>query len=128
MQVSPVYSDVVTEVRDFLAERMAAAVRAGVPGERIIVDPGIGFGKTAGHNLELLRRISEFRLLGVPIMVGPSRKRFIGQVLGIEKPADRLMGTMAAVAAMVLAGVEMVRVHDVTEARQVADLCAAIRG
>ncbi|HSW45812.1 MAG TPA: dihydropteroate synthase [Phycisphaerae bacterium] len=128
MQDNPVYRDVVAEVRSFLAERIEAAVGAGIARERIIVDPGIGFGKTTEHNLEILRRIGKFRSLGVPVMVGPSRKRFIGQVLGIENPADRLMGTMAAAAACVLSGVELVRVHDVAAARQVVDLCAAIRG
>ncbi len=128
MQVSPVYADVVGEIRGFLAERVETAVRAGIPRERIIADPGIGFGKTTEHNLEIIRRVREFRSLGVPIMIGPSRKRFIGQILGIEKPADRLMGTIAVVAAVALAGVEMVRVHDVREARQVVDLCSAITG
>lgn len=126
MQVSPVYADVVGEIRGFLAERVETAVRAGIPRERIIADPGIGFGKTTEHNLEIIRRVREFRSLGVPVMIGPSRKRFIGQILGIEKPADRLMGTIAVVAAVALAGVEMVRVHDVREARQVMDMCAAI--
>jgi len=127
MQQNPLYDDVVAEIKAFLAERVEHAVRAGVPGSRIIVDPGLGFGKTTDHNLEILRRLDEFGQLGVPVMVGPSRKRFIGQVLGIEHPAERLMGTVAAVAACVLAGVECVRVHDVAACRQVADLCAAIR-
>jgi dihydropteroate synthase len=126
MQANPVYDDVVGEIRGFLAQRIETAVCAGIPGERIIADPGIGFGKTVDHNLELIRRVHEFRSLGVPVMVGPSRKRFIGQVLGIENPADRLMGTMAVVAAVALAGVEMVRVHDVRDARQVVDMCTAI--
>ncbi len=128
MQINPAYLDAVAEIRDFLAERIESVASAGVVRERIVVDPGIGFGKTLEHNLEIIRRGGEFRSLGVPLMIGPSRKRFIGQVLGIEQPADRLMGTMAAVAAAVLAGVEMVRVHDVPAARQVADMCAAIRG
>lgn len=128
MQANPVYDDVVGEIRGFLAERVETAVRAGIPRERIIADPGIGFGKTTEHNLEIIRRVREFRSLGVPVMIGPSRKRFIGQILGIERPADRLMGTIAVVAAVALAGVEMVRVHDVREARQVADMCAAITG
>jgi dihydropteroate synthase len=126
MQVDPVYTDVVGEIRDFLAERIEVAVCAGIPRERIIADPGIGFGKTVDHNLQLIRRVCEFRSLGVPVMIGPSRKRFIGQVLGIENPADRLVGTMAVVAAVALAGVEMVRVHDVREARQVVDMCTAL--
>jgi len=128
MQHKPAYRDVVGEIREFWEDRIAAAVRAGIPRERIIVDPGIGFGKTTAHNLEILGRLAELRELLVPVMVGPSRKRFIGEVLGIEQSADRLMGTMAAVAACVLAGVELVRVHDVAAARQVADMCRAIRG
>jgi dihydropteroate synthase len=127
MQADPTYDDVIAEIRAFLSDRIDTALRAGIPRRRIIVDPGIGFGKTVAHNLQILRRLAEFRTLGVPIMVGPSRKRFIGQVLGLEQPADRLMGTMAAVAAAVLAGAELIRVHDVAPARQVVDLCAAIR-
>ncbi len=128
MQINPAYDDAVGDIRGFLAERIESVTSAGVARERIVVDPGIGFGKTTEHNLEIIRRVGEFHSLGVPIMLGPSRKRFIGQVLGIEQPADRLMGTMAAVAAAILAGVEMVRVHDVAAARQVADMGAAIRG
>jgi len=128
MQHKPTYRDVVGEIREFWEDRIVAAVRAGIPRERIIVDPGIGFGKTTAHNLEILSRLAELREPLVPVMVGPSRKRFIGEVLGIERPADRLMGTMAAVAACVLAGAELVRVHDVAAARQVADMCKAIRG
>lgn len=127
MQAAPVYDDVVAEVCEFLAGRIETALQAGIPRERIIVDPGIGFGKTTEHNLEILRRVGSFRELGVPVLVGPSRKRFIGDVLGIASPRDRMMGTLAAVSACVLAGVECVRVHDVAACRQVVDLCAAIR-
>lgn len=126
MQRNPQYADVVTEVKDYLAERIAVAINAGIPRERIIADPGIGFGKTPDHNLELLQRIDEFAELGVPILVGPSRKRFIGQILGIEDPKQRLNGTLAAVAACVLSGVDCIRVHDVKPCREVADLAAAI--
>ncbi len=128
MQRDPAYGDVIAEVAAFLDDRVAAAQHAGIARTRIVVDPGIGFGKTTAHNLEILRNVSAFRKLGVPVMVGPSRKRFIGEVLSIDAPADRLMGTAAAVAACVLAGVECLRVHDVSANRQVADLCAAIRG
>jgi dihydropteroate synthase len=127
MQKAPTYTDVVAEVRQFLAERIAAATTAGIARERIIADPGIGFGKTTAHNLDILRRAREFRSLGVPLLIGPSRKRFIGEVLRIPEPINRLNGTLAAVAACVLAGVECVRVHDVAAARQTADFCAAIR-
>jgi len=127
MQRNPTYDDVVAEVAGFLEQRIACATDAGIARERIIVDPGIGFGKTTRHSLEILRRLEALRLLGVPVLVGPSRKRFIGEILGLAEPRDRLMGTAAAVAACVLAGIECVRVHDVAPCRQVADLCAAIR-
>jgi dihydropteroate synthase len=127
MQQAPVYDDVVEEITAFLRGRIAAAAGAGIPRVRMIVDPGLGFGKTTAHNLEILRRVDAFRELGVPVLVGPSRKRFIGDILGIDRPANRLMGTAAAAAACVLAGVECVRVHDVAAGRQVCDLAAAIR-
>ncbi|NLX12379.1 MAG: dihydropteroate synthase [Phycisphaerales bacterium] len=128
MQTNPTYTDVVSEVADFLQERMNYALRSGIARERILFDPGLGFGKTTAHNLEILRRLGELRSLGVPLMVGPSRKRFIGEILHIDNPADRVTGTAAAVAACVLAGAECIRVHDVAACRQAADLCAAIRG
>lgn len=127
MQAKPVYEDVVAEVRAFLRERVEYATRAGVARDRVIVDPGIGFGKTGLHNLEILRRLDELRGLRVPVMIGPSRKRFIGDVLGGRPPHGRLFGTAGAVAACVLAGVECVRVHDVAACRDVAEVCAAIR-
>ncbi len=126
MQKNPSYDDVVVEVRAFLAERVEAAVAAGIDRGRIIVDPGIGFGKTTQHNLEIVRRWGEFERLGVPTLIGPSRKRFIGQVLGIDDPHERVIGTSAVVAAAVLAGARMVRVHDVREAAQVVRMCHAI--
>jgi dihydropteroate synthase len=128
MQHEPVYADVVGEVRTYLAQRIEAAVGAGVARPRLMADPGIGFGKTAAHNLELLRRVSEFASLGVPLFVGPSRKRFIADITGALQVPDRLAGTIAAVCACVLAGVECVRVHDVPDCRRAVDLCAAIRG
>ncbi|MBP7937511.1 MAG: dihydropteroate synthase [Phycisphaerae bacterium] len=129
MQADPTYVDVVEEIRSFLQDRMARALAAGIPPERIILDPGIGigFGKTTNHNLMILRNLKRFLGLGVPVLVGPSRKRFIGEVLRLPSPADRLYGTLATVAACALAGVECVRVHDVAPARQVADLVAAIQ-
>ena len=102
---------------------MSAA--AGVPEERIIVDPGLGFSKTAGHNLQILGRLRELRALGRPILVGPSRKAFIGAVTGA--PVDRREGgTAASVAAAVLEGADFVRVHDVALMRQVAQVARAI--
>jgi len=127
MQENPVYQDIFQEIKDFLADRIDYATEAGIDRERIIIDPGIGFGKTTSHNLDIIHRADVFNQLGVPVMIGPSRKRFISEILGIDQPANRLMGTAAAVAACILAGVECVRVHDVAACRQVADMCAAIR-
>jgi dihydropteroate synthase len=103
----------VTEVRSFLAERIEAAVAAGIGRDRLCVDPGIGFGKGLEHNLELLREIGSFADLGVPVLVGVSRKRFLGELTGVEDPAERLEGTLGAVAWCAVRGVDVVRVHDV---------------
>jgi dihydropteroate synthase len=113
MQVDPTYEDVVGEVHSFLAERIAAAVSAGVGPDGLCVDPGIGFGKTLAHNLELLRAIDTFRDLGAPVLAGVSRKRFVGELSGALDPADRLEGTFGAVAWCASRGVDLVRVHDV---------------
>jgi len=113
MQTDPYYDDVVTEVRGFLTERLEAAVAAGIGRDRLCIDPGIGFGKNLEHNLALLRSIGSFRELGVPVLVGVSRKRFIGELSGAEDPASRLEGSVAAAVWCASQGVEMVRVHDV---------------
>jgi len=126
MQSRAVYGDVVAEVADELGQALARAAAAGIPAERTILDPGIGFAKKAEHSLEILARLGELRALGRPLLVGPSRKSFIGHVTGAPVE-ERLPGTLAAVAAAVLAGAEMVRAHDVAEARQAARLAAAIR-
>ncbi|MBM4049861.1 MAG: dihydropteroate synthase, partial [Planctomycetes bacterium] len=126
MQKNPTYADVVGDILAFLRAQIAAAVRAGVAAERLIVDPGIGFGKTVAHNLESLRRLDEFRSLGRPVMIGTSRKSFIGQVLGVPVE-QRLMGTAATVAWAVAKGAKIVRVHDVGEAVQVVRMCDAIK-
>jgi dihydropteroate synthase len=122
-----VYGDVVEEVARELAEALARAERAGVARERVILDPGIGFAKTAAHSISLIARVERLRALGRPLLLGPSRKSFIGQVAGAPVEA-RLPGTLAAVTACVLAGVEILRVHDVAPARQAAAVAAAIRG
>jgi dihydropteroate synthase len=127
MQQNPQYTDVITEVKSFLAKRVRVAEAAGISREHLAVDPGIGFGKTTEHNLTLLARVAEFHELGLPVVVGTSRKRFIGDVLGIANPRERLLGTAATVAGAVLAGVQIVRVHDVREMRQVVEMAAAIR-
>ena len=113
MQADPHYEDVVTEVRGFLAERFEVAVAAGIGSDRLCIDPGIGFGKNLAHNVALLRSIGSFRELGVPVLVGVSRKRFIGELSGADDPADRLEGSVAAAVWCASQGVEMVRVHDV---------------
>ena len=107
------YRSVVDEVASELAERVAAAVAAGVPRERVIVDPGIGFAKQAAHSLELLARLPELAVLDRPLLVGPSRKSFLGAAIGERPPADREWGTAAAVAAAVMGGAHIVRVHAV---------------
>lgn len=126
MQDNPTYADVVDEVRSFLAARAQAAVTAGVAGEQVAVDPGIGFGKTVEHNLDLLRRLPALVELGLPVVVGPSRKSFIGAVLGL--PVDqRLEGTLAACAVAVARGADVVRVHDVAPVRRVVDMAVRLR-
>jgi dihydropteroate synthase len=126
MQDDPRYDDVVAEVRDHLAARIGSAVAAGVPRAQLCVDPGIGFGKNLEHNLALLRSIASFRELRTPLLVGVSRKRFIGQLTGVEAPADRIEGTAGAVAWCAANGVDVVRVHDVLEMRRVVSVVDAI--
>lgn len=126
MQDDPRYDDVVAEVRDFLAARIGAAVAAGVPRDRLCVDPGIGFGKDLGHNLAILHDIGSFADLRVPVMVGASRKRFLGTLTGVDDPSARLEGTAAAVAWCAANGVHVVRVHDVREMARVVRVVDAI--
>ena len=114
MQVDPHYDDVVSDVKAFLEQRMAAAIKAGVAEERILLDPGIGFGKTLEHNLELLARLSEIVALGRPVVIGTSRKSFLGRLTGREDPADRIPGTIATNVLAYERGARVFRVHDVT--------------
>jgi dihydropteroate synthase len=127
MQVDPTYDDVTAEVRDFLAERLATAVAAGVAEDRIWLDPGIGFGKTPAHNLELIERIGELRELGRPIVLGASRKSFIGAIIGREV-GDRLGASLAAAVVGVARGADVLRVHDVRETREALIVAEAILG
>jgi dihydropteroate synthase len=127
MQRNPTYDDVVEEVRAFLAERIEAAVAGGVAEERIWIDPGIGFGKTVEHNLALLRRLGELRELGRPIVIGTSRKRFLGTITGREVE-QRLGGTVASNVIALAAGAEVFRVHEVLAARQALDVTETILG
>ena len=125
MQDAPDYDDVVAEVGSFLGERLEAAVAAGIEEERIWLDPGIGFGKTPAHNLELLRRLPELAGLGRPLVVGTSRKSFIGRIDG--SPAqERLGGTVASSVLAAAAGAEVLRVHDVAEMAQALRLATAV--
>jgi len=124
MQRDPVYDDVVSDVKAFLEERLAAAVAAGVPEERIQLDPGIGFGKTPAHNLELLRRLGELAALGRPLVIGTSRKSFLGAVTGREV-ADRLPGTIATNVLALERGASVFRVHDVGPVRDALAVAAA---
>lgn len=127
MQDHPRYDDLMGEIHAWLAERVHVLIKSGVAPERIAVDPGIGFGKTYEHNLEIIRRLVELRSLGLPIVLGASRKRFIGAVLGIDDPKDRLEGTAAAVALGIAGGAQVVRVHDVREMARVARMADAIK-
>lgn len=127
MQDNPVYADVVAEVKSYLAARIAAAEAAGIARERIVADPGFGFGKTAAHNLELLRRLAEFSELGVPIAVGLSRKSTLGAITG--RPAgERLAASLAAALLAAQAGATILRVHDVRETRDALAVWLAVRG
>jgi dihydropteroate synthase len=126
MQVAPRYTDVVKEVEEFFRERMDAAVQAGIPESRIILDPGIGFGKLLVHNLEILAHVSSFHRFKRPLLVGVSRKGFIGHLL--NRPVrEREWGTAAAVALAVDRGVRMVRVHDVAWMKDVVTVAFAMR-
>ncbi|MFP5225689.1 MAG: dihydropteroate synthase [Actinomycetota bacterium] len=127
MQQSPRYTDVVKEVYEYLATRAEAALDAGIARDSIVVDPGIGFGKTADHNLRLLAELETFTRLGYQVLVGTSRKSFIGKTLGDLPVDDRLEGSLATVALAIWAGVSIVRVHDVRETRRVVDIVHAVR-
>jgi len=127
MQDDPRYDDLLGEVRDRLAAAVATAEAAGVAPDAICVDPGIGFGKTVTHNLTLLQQLPALRPLGKPIMLGPSRKRFIGAILGDLPPADRLEGTLAVCALAVQVGVHVLRVHDVRAVARAIRVAEAIR-
>lgn len=127
MQDDPVYEDVVGDVHAYLDGRIEAAVAAGIDRDRICVDPGIGFGKTLEHNLRLMKDIGAFADLGRPVLVGPSRKRFIGTLLDVEVD-ERVEGTAAAVAWLSAHGVHVVRVHDVKEMVRVVRVVDAIEG
>ncbi|WP_456431848.1 dihydropteroate synthase [Thermosulfuriphilus sp.] len=125
MQINPTYDDVIGEIRSFFIERIESLTRAGIKRERIILDPGIGFGKRFEDNLVILRHLEKFISLGAPILVGPSRKAFIGQITG-HPPEERDAGTMGAVAWAAIKGAHIVRVHNVAMARDLLTVIGAI--
>ena len=129
MQDDPHYDDVVVEVHEYLRERVETAVFAGIEADRLAVDPGIGFGKDLAHNLALLRACASFRDLGATVVIGASRKRFLGTLTGVEDPADRIEGSIAAAILAVANGADAVRVHDVAATvRALAVADAVVRG
>ena len=126
MQENPTYGDVVAEVKEFLEERRQEALEAGIEGDRIILDPGIGFGKTTEHNFELLRRLDELAQLGCPILLGTSRKSFLGAVLDLPVQ-QRLEGTIATNVVGILRGANILRVHDVAAVKRAAEVALLCR-
>jgi dihydropteroate synthase len=126
MQKKPVYKSLIPEIMDYLTESIIMARKAGIPDDMIIIDPGIGFGKTVEHNLEIIRRLNEFTGYQNPILIGPSRKAFIGKLTGDQPVTERLEGTASAVAIGIFNGANIIRVHDVKEMRRVATIADAI--
>ncbi|MBN1539862.1 MAG: dihydropteroate synthase [Candidatus Thermoplasmatota archaeon] len=125
MQVSPLYDDVISEIHGFLSGRVAHMVSLGVPRERLMIDPGIGFGKRLEDNLAILRNLGRFLDIGCPVLVGASRKSFIGQLLG-SGPQERLEGSLASAIIAVMNGASIVRVHDVKETKRALDIYKAV--
>jgi len=126
MQQLTDYEDLVGEIKQVLSERITAAEQAGIARSRLIIDPGIGFGKTYEQNLELLRQLHQFRALGSPLLVGTSRKRFIGEILNQADPKQRAWGTAATCCAAIAQGADILRVHDLPEMRDVSRVADAI--
>jgi len=126
MQEDPHYEDLISEIKEYLRESIGIAKNAGIPEDRIMIDPGIGFGKTFDHNLEIIQRLKEFQELGMPVLVGPSRKAFIGKILGDLPATERMEGTAATVAISIFNGANIIRVHDVKEMSRVARVADAI--
>jgi dihydropteroate synthase len=127
MQKNPVYEALIPEIMDYLRESILIANSAGVEDDKIIIDPGIGFGKTFEHNLEIIKNLNEFTLLQKPLLIGPSRKAFIGKILGDAPPEERFEGTAAVVAISIMNGANIVRVHDVKNMVKVVRVADAIK-
>jgi dihydropteroate synthase len=126
MQDEPTYADVIEELHAFFVERVNWAIDNGLKEENLLIDPGIGFGKTTAHNLEILRNLESFRSLGRPVVVGTSRKRFLGELTGIDVPQGRDVATAATSALAVLGGAHIVRVHEVDVNRQAVQVATAV--
>jgi len=127
MQVNPTYEALIPEIMDYFRSSIRLAVKSGIPEHMLILDPGIGFGKTFEHNLEIMNNLEQFSLLEKPLLVGPSRKAFLGKILGGLPPQERLEGTAASVAISIIKGAHIVRVHDVREMVRVAKVADAIK-
>lgn len=126
MQDNPSYTDVVAEVKDFLLQRAEAAQKAGIAGEQIVIDPGIGFGKTREHNLQLLAALPEFTATGYPVLLGTSRKRFMGAICQEQSPDELIGATCATTVLGAQAGISIFRVHDVRPNRQALEVARAV--
>jgi len=127
MQVNPTYKALVPEVMDYFRASIRLAAKSGIPEDMIILDPGIGFGKTYEHNLEIINNLDQFSPLERPLLIGPSRKAFLGKILGDLPAQERMEGTAAAVAISIIKGAHIVRVHDVKEMARVAKVADAIK-
>jgi dihydropteroate synthase len=126
MQADPQYASLMDEICNDLSYSINLALAAGVNRQRLVIDPGIGFGKTVQHNLLILKNLSDLSVLELPIMVGPSRKSFIGKILGLD-PEERLEGTLAATALAIINGAQLIRTHDVEPVRRVAAMLDAAK-
>jgi dihydropteroate synthase len=127
MQKNPVYEALIPEIVDYFRERIRSATESGIPKDKIIIDPGIGFGKTSEHNIEIINKLDELTLLEKPVLIGPSRKAFLGKMLGDVPAGERLEATAAAVSISIMKGANLVRVHDVKEMVRVAKVADAIK-
>ncbi|MDH4231143.1 MAG: dihydropteroate synthase [Nitrospirota bacterium] len=127
MQANPTYNALVPEIMDYFQESIRFAAKSGIPENMIILDPGIGFGKTFEHNLEIINNLDQFSLLKKPLLIGPSRKAFLGKILGGLPPHERIEGTAASVAISIMKGAHIVRVHDVRQMSRVARVADAIK-
>jgi dihydropteroate synthase len=127
MQINPVYEALIPEIMDYLRGSIRLALDAGIQDDMIVIDPGIGFGKTFEQNLNIIHNLQEFTSLERPVLIGASRKAFIGKILGDESPGERFEGTAAAVAISILNGANIIRVHDLKEMVKVAKVADAIK-